>query len=186
MKNTLLGYIFILVVCICLNVLCCNYCPDFLWRLLSVRYLFLASIAWTWYKWNEYEKGQKLALSIMGVFSLFYLLFLSNYDLSPVVYHKSWITQNYPVYFWTLIIIVLMAWGLKNAPRKVLTPLIWLGVNSWEIFLAQMFIIEFIREIPIANSPVLSEIAYVLFIFMSSIGLVWVYRLIKNNLNLTT
>ena len=62
-------------------------------------------------------------------------------------------------------------------PNTIRTVLEWLGVNSWEVFLAQMFFISCIsiNRFPKLYSLSVSQILYVLFVFVMSIGSVFIY-----------
>ena len=158
----------ILLVCIILNILCSYICPNFLWRLLSFRYIFLSVISYIWIRGLAKFNFNRFLLVLLAALSLFYLV-SNKVNFSPFVYVKSWTSQNYPVYFWTFVLINLLTGLINHLPFKLVRILCWLGQNSWQIFLSQMFVISFVSELPISN-PALSSIAYIVFVFTSSIG----------------
>lgn len=176
-KNEILGTIIVYTVCIALNILCSYFCPKDLWRLLIVRYLSLSVIAWIWLKYASLNKRGKGFLIFLSILSLYYLLYYTHYDASPFIYPNSWVSQNYPVFFWTLILVVLCVKLIPMLPNTIRTVLEWLGVNSWEVFLAQMFFISCIsiNRFPKLYSLSVSQILYVLFVFVMSIGSVFIY-----------
>lgn len=171
----------ILAVCVLLNVVCSVFCPDDVWRLLGIRYLFLSVIAWLWYNWSKIEIKYKMLFYTLGIVSFVYLLFYANHNLTPIIYN-GWKDQNYPVYFWSLILIILFIMFIKIIPSKLNRVLGWLGENSWEIFLAQMFIIGFVKRTTLhIQNPTLAAVAYVIFCFVTSIGTVLIFKLIQNH-----
>lgn len=177
--NYLIGSSLILCICIVFNIFCSKYCPELLWRLLAVRYWFLFVIGWIWFKSKEISNRSKGIFFSLGIISLLYLVFFSNNNWSPYIYHGSWNSQNYPVYFWTLVLIIILIQLALHSSSGVQRKLQWLGINSWEVFLAQMFIIGFVRSLPEVLNPVFTSVLYLLFIFITSIGSVTVYQCVK-------
>lgn len=185
-KNFHIGTILILLVCVFLNVTFSIYCNhDWLWRLSAVRYLFLSVIAWIWYHWSDYSTREKTVFVLLGIISLIYLLFYAYKDWSPIVYSRSWCSQNYPCFFWTLSLILFLVFVVKLTPQGILKPINWLGKNSWEIFLSQMFIIGFVRSLPQIVNSAITAVAYIFFVFFTSIGTAWIYRVFVDKISET-
>ena len=170
------GSVAILLLCIVLNMVSSRFCPDLLWRLLAIRYLFLSVPVWLWFHWIEYKIETKMMITVIGFMSLIYILFFADCDWRPFIYHGSWNAQNYPAFFWTLLLILLLVKIMPHFPPKMESLFEWMGVNSWEIFLAQMFIIGFVRQLPIIGNPSLKAILYVFFVFSTSLGSVFIYK----------
>lgn len=173
------GVLLLLVICVALNVILSYVCivPAGLYRLLAIRYFFLAAIAYIWLHHEDYNKFVLLSL---GFVSLLYLWYFRSADLTPVVYNApGWTIHNYPGYFFTLVMIVfLLAFAKENKDLKVMKFFKWCGENSWYIFLAQMFIMGFFHsehiECVISNSA-LAIIVYMLIVFALTLGSVYLY-----------
>lgn len=183
-KNDVVGSIVVYVACIALNVLCSYCCNNDAWRLLVVRYLSLSVIAWIWLRYSSYTKANKLYLVLLGLLSLSYLLYFERFDVSPFVYYGSWRSQNYPVYFWTFVLVILCVKLIAVIPRRLCNILVWLGVNSWEVFLAQMFFIGCLslNRFPRIYSFGVTQISYIIFVFAASIGSVMIYNRLRSYL----
>lgn len=172
------GIFYILLVCVLLNVMASVFCmSDALYRMLCIRYLFLSAIAWLWLHQGRFTK-QVIVLSLL---SLAYLLLYFNSDWSPLIFHGKWNSQNYPVYFWTYVLILLSWKGYSHIPSDKIKKLIcWLGVNSWEIFLMQMFVLGFggAKIIQIGNFPFLNQLITVAVGLTASISPIAILRFI--------
>lgn len=173
------GVLLLLVVCVALNVILSyvNIVPDGLYRLLAIRYFFLAAIAYIWLHSEDYNK---FLLLLLGGASLVYLWFFRGSDLTPIVYNvPNWTIHNYPGYFFTLVMIVfLLAFAKENKDLKVMRLFRWCGENSWYIFLAQMFIMGFFHEDfmkSIIDNSFLAILVYMLIVFALTLGLVYLY-----------
>lgn len=149
-NNRWLGVLFVLLICVILNVICSildveSYGYIF-WADLCVRYVFLSAIAFILLHKEDFNK---FWLLIFAVFSVVYLEKFRFIDFEPWVYApRSWSTQNYPAFFYTLLVIVVLMriheWICSKCNLKFIY---WLGKNSWEIFLFQMAIIGFARSV---------------------------------------
>lgn len=175
------GAVIVYVVCVALNVLCSYYCPDALWRLLVIRYLSLAVIAWIWMNFSEFHRVGKGVVFLLGALSLAYLLWFVRFDASPFIYNFSWKTQNYPVYFWSLLVVLFLIWLIPKMPGVVRNCLVWLGVHSWEVFLAQMFFVSCVslKRFSQVFSFCMTQVFYVVFVCAVSIGSVWLFNVLK-------
>ena len=149
-----------------------------------MRYIFLSVAAWIWFRYQDISIRHKFVTLLLGITSLVYILFFANHDWSPLIYHGGWNSQNYPTYFWTLLFILILIRLISIIPQQLNKRLEWLGVNSWEIFLAQMFIIGFVRELLEIGGPVLTSALYVLFVLVTSIGSVVLYKLLLRRLSI--
>lgn len=177
-KSPLIGIIVVYSICILLNIICSYYCPNEVWRLLAVRYLSLSVMAWIWLKESSLTIVNKSFILFLSFISLIYLWFFTNYDASPFIYSGSWVSQNYPVFFWTLFVVVVCIKIARFFPSRVQEWLVWLGTNSWEVFLAQMFFISCvsINHFPQFVNPFITNFLYVIYAFVTTIGSVVVYH----------
>lgn len=136
------GILYLLLICIVLNAIC-SYLQinGKLYRLICVRHVFVAAIA---YMWLHIEKINKWWILLLGCSSYLYLINYRFDNLEPFVYYGGWSIQNYPAYFFTIIIILVLKVLHKEVVRKA-TVLVrifyWCGEQSWLLFLFQMNII---------------------------------------------
>lgn len=153
---------------------------DQIYRILCIRYLFLAAIAWIWLHKETYNK---YILYCGALFSFIYLLAISNgCDMGKFVYSGKWSSQNYPVYFWTYMLIQMLWITYRNTkPSCVKRLLCWMGRNSWEIFVMQMFVLGFFKleMCHLFQSQAINQIAYILIGFITATLPVAFYQNIK-------
>lgn len=141
------GTLIILLICLVANVVCSfTHIPDWLYRLLCIRYLFLSVIAWIWLHISDYNR---YLLFSLGAMSLAFLLLIIYgwHNTQPLVYLGQWSSQNYPVYFWTLLLVFALQYSFSRIQHTRLCSFVcWLGRNSWEIFVVQMFILASVKS----------------------------------------
>lgn len=151
--------------------------------MLCFRYIFLAAIAWIWIHKANYSK---MLIGSLAVLSLCYLYFvMENNNVKPFIHPSNWLSQNYPVYFWTYILIQLL-WHSYGVIRceAIRQAFCWLGRNSWEIFVMQMFVLGFIKldDCALFSNQAVNQLLFVLTGFVLSLFPVIVYRILKSRL----
>lgn len=147
-KLRLFGAFFVLFMSIILNVIC-DVVPvsSQLYRLLFFRYLFLSVPAYLLYE-NENNNKKKFSLGIIicVIISVIYLIWLKDDDLSPLILDLGWSGEQWPSYFWTYMVVVLLIGLARKISGTSFCDFIEvLGRNSWYIFLAQMFVLSLIN-----------------------------------------
>lgn len=108
--------------------------PEWLYRLLYVRYVFVGALG----VYMATSKQQSRSWLIIGSFISFVYIFLVNYyDFQFWFIYPAWGSQHTPSYIWTLILVIA---GLKFLPSDFSEKNILgeLGKSSWHIFLLQM------------------------------------------------
>lgn len=184
-KGKYCGIISMLAICVLVNLLMNGISqvftiPDRINSMLCFRYLFLAAIAWIWLHKDAYNK---FVIYCLALFSFGYLLYVMNgYDIKPFVYSGKWSSQNYPVYFWTYILIqALLVFYGKIKKYSLSDIFCWMGKNSWQIFVMQMFILGFLSldACSIFTNRVINQILFVLIGFILSLLPVFFYQYIK-------
>lgn len=175
-----------LVICFLLNILMNKVSsfieiPNKVNSMLCFRYLFLAAIAWIWIYKHAYSKN---LIWVGALISLCYLLFVyDGNDVKPFIHPGNWLSQNYPVYFWTFILIQLLWYAYRKIGSETVKRIFcWMGRNSWEIFVFQMFFLGFIKidACSIFPYPVANQLMYVFTGFALSLFPVVVYRHVRN------
>lgn len=172
------GILYMLLVCILLNIMASVFnVSDALYKMLCIRYLFLSAVSWQWLRQGCFTRQ----VVVSSLCSLAYLLLFSNADWSPWVYYGQWNSQNYPVFFWTYVLILFLWIGYKHIPFDIIKKRIcWLGINSWEIFLMQMFVLGFVKPefIHIGSSSILNQVMFIVVGLTASITPIAILRFI--------
>lgn len=180
-----IGIMLMLAICVLVNLLMnlfSSFFPmlDKINSLLCFRYLFLAAIAWIWLYKEQYNRHIINCLAILSLVYLFYVMY--DNDPSPLVYAGNWASQNYPVYFWTYVIILSLLYAYKKNQIESLNKFFcWMGKNSWQIFIIQMFILGFLRleTINICPNQLANQILFLLMGFILTLLPIYVYQHIK-------
>lgn len=116
--------------------------PDWLYRLLCVRYLFLIPLGMIWIEKGVELNWKTVVLSLLSIAAVLFFVF-TNYDLEPIFYNTGWEFHRWICYFYLPI---LMTYGLYLVWNKIKTlewienVVKWTAARSYEIFLAQMAI----------------------------------------------
>ena len=141
LKGIWLAVTFILV-CELIEILCSvTKMPEELYRLLFLRYLFLAYLGYVLVFKGYLMSWRIVFLSAISIVATLFLVY-SDINLSPFVYDSyGWKTCHWVCYFY---IAYLMIWMLKWVDKKTGVFTSWngymkkLGRYSYEIFLFQM------------------------------------------------
>ena len=114
--------------------------PDWLYRLLCVRYLFLIPLGMIWIEKGVELNSRNIVLSILSIFAVLFFVF-TNYDLEPIFYNTGWDTHRWVCYFYLPILltyVLFLVWNKIKNSSWIETVTKWTAARSYEIFLAQM------------------------------------------------
>lgn len=174
------GGVILFTLCVFLNIITSTYLQnDAIYSRLLIRYLFISYIAFVWVR-RQYRLS--LLLSILSI-AYYFATIDFNMNFEPVI-DKRWSLQQLPSYFYTLLFFVIC---YKLYPfiyqhfRKLILCLEWCGQNSYEIYLLQMFFLNYLSyELiePICMGC-LGRILYILIILTLSILPIPIYQTIK-------
>ncbi len=180
-KNPLFGIVLLFVLCVIANIILniINPSPES-YRLLFIRYLFLACISYIWLRYDV----KLTVLAILSAISIIYW-YVTDSSFGIFTYSEQWSTQNWPAYFYTLFYIKLLQ-KLYNVAKntKIANFVCSLGRDSWYIFLLQMcvfivFRVKIFTKIchyaGIYNEITITVI-YVMFALCASIIPVYLFR----------
>ena len=106
------------------------------------------------------------------ILSFIYLTFLKRCDLSPFVLDYGWSGEQWPSFFWTYFIFILLRQlGLRLSKTRISKHIVFLGKNSWYVFLAQMFFLSYfnIDHLSFIENDILRAFCYVAVVFVLSI-----------------
>lgn len=76
--------------------------PDFIHRLLAVRYFFLIYLGWIWVKEGIVINWKSSILSILSFLSAIYFYYFSIND-EPLFYQTGWAIHRWPCYYYVAI-----------------------------------------------------------------------------------
>jgi fucose 4-O-acetylase-like acetyltransferase len=167
------SYLILFVLCLALNYACVRLgISNSLYRLTCIRYLFLCVPVFIYLNKSNH-KHYRLVVTIGMILSLIYLVLLKKHDLSPFVLNMGWSSQQWPTYFWTLVVFIFLVWcgNQMNSNNKLLLVLCWLGRNSWYIFLAQMFILSYLEadSLVFVDNHIINRMCFILLTMIISV-----------------
>lgn len=146
--------------------------PEWLWRILCVRYIFLIGLGW-----DIVTNGVRLSrgLLILSIFSIFFILcfYYCNPDLSPVFIHNGWKVEHWISYFYPAY---LLLWCIRvlydHTPEMIKQILSHIGVASYEIFLCQMFFFSLLdsTRVTIFSIKALNILLFLVLAWVFSLG----------------
>lgn len=114
--------------------------PDFLFRLLCLRYLFLMWLGWIWVKDGIKINALTVVASFISLAAIIYFAYYER-DLEPWFYSTGWATHRWICYFWVswLFVGILHKAYLMFSKFKVVNKIVKrLASASYEIFLVQI------------------------------------------------
>ena len=145
--------------------------PDWLYRLLAIRYLFLIYLAWIWVE-NEIELNSKvITLSILSFLSVIYFGYYSVND-EPIFYNTAWKTHRWPCFYYVAFggtFLLYMLWRGISKNHFIKSTVKMLAKCSYEIFLVQMAVCATFPALSFITNGVLHIITKILLIFTISI-----------------
>ena len=115
-------------------------CPDWLYRLLCVRYLFLIPLGMIWIEKGVELNWKTLVLSLLSIVAVLFFVF-TRYDLEPFFYNTGWKTHRWICYFYLPLLLtycLYLVWGKFKELTWTENAIKWTAARSYEIFLAQM------------------------------------------------
>lgn len=158
-------------------------CPDWLYRLLCVRYLFLIPLGLIWVEKGVSENWSNTLLSVISIVAVLFFVF-TDYDLEPFFFNTGWETHRWICYFYIPFLLtygLYMVWDRVKNIKYVQDMSKWTAARSYEIFLAQMgvfacFSSSFLAFIPnaMARFTVWAIVVFTLSIVLG--GLLYSFR----------
>lgn len=114
--------------------------PEYIYRLLFLRYIMLIWFGWMWVKEGIKLNLTTVIISLLGLCSIIKLGYFKE-GLEPWFYLAGWVTHKWPCYFWISILFVWILYVLylslvKSDRMKHIVKV--LASASYEIFLVQM------------------------------------------------
>lgn len=136
---------FFLVLAEGLEVLCSLiYLPEWLYRLLAIRYLFLILLGWFWVREGIVLNRRMVVLSILSALAIIYFEYLAVYfdiDTEPWFFKTDWTFHRWPCYYFCaygLVFLLHLIWEWLQKTEWISNLVKELAKSSYEIFLVQM------------------------------------------------
>ena len=151
--------------------------PDSIYRLLTVRYIFLIWLGWQWAKEGIKLNITTVILSIVSLISIIYFEYLSLDD-EPWFYNTVWKYHRWPCYFFVANLFMLILhklWLYINRHAFISKLVAKIAACSYEIFLIQMMVLFILKEskLYLINRGTLIDATYFLYIIF-----VWIISII--------
>lgn len=147
--------------------------PDFVYRLLAIRYLFLIPLALVWIDKGVELNAKNVLLSIASIAAVF-LLKYSKHNLEPMFYQTAWVTHRWICYYYLPTMFTYILWYIFNQLMKsdrIAIAVKVIAKCSYEIYLFQMMVFVFfpISSLSFIQSIYVKLSIWILFTFNISI-----------------
>lgn len=125
--------------------------PEWLYRLLAIRYLFLILLGWLWVKEGITFNRNMVFLSAVSALTIIYFEYVAEYyciDNEPWFFQTGWTFHRWPCYFFCangLVFLLYVIWEWLNKTVWINNLTKEFAKSSYEIFLVQMCVC-FARE----------------------------------------
>ena len=118
--------------------------PEWLYRLLAIRYLFLILLGWLWVKDGITLNRKMVILSLLSALAIIYFEYVVVYfhvDNEPWFFNTAWTFHRWPCYYFCangLVFLLHVIWECLNKTEWINSLIKELAKSSYEIFLVQM------------------------------------------------
>ena len=122
--------------------------PEFVYRLLAVRYIFLIFLGYLWAKDGIIVNAFSLILSIISLAAILFFAY-TDYNLEPFFFHTGWKCHRWLCYFYVANLLVFFLYQLYRLAKrqdKFMSIISRIGKASWEIFLVQLCVFSIIPK----------------------------------------
>lgn len=161
-----------------------------LYRLSLIRYIPLSAISWILFSREEYNNTEKIIIFLCSILSVIYLLTYSKILGEPFVLDYGWKSQQWPSYFWTLLLIYLIRYAYNHIGDQHFFQkfIIWMGKNSWLIFLTQMLYLSFIsiNSFLFIQNSLIRKFIFLLSTFIFSLGFTYILKKIDKLIHIAS
>lgn len=155
--------------------------PEWLWRILFLRYTLLI-----WLGYDVVKNGIRLtpiliALSFVSVIFIVVQYYKSP-DLSPVFINNGWKVEHWPAYFYPVFLLLWLIRIIYERLSDVIKIIFGrIGIASYEIFLCQMFFFALLEpsRLTLFGSNRMNYVLYLASAWFFSIGIGLFWNMIK-------
>ena len=146
--------------------------PDWIYRLLVVRYIFLIFLGWFWVKDGVVINRTTIIISLISLCSIVYFEYFSIDD-EPLFFNTGWKFQRWPCYFYVaygLTAMLRLLFDVLNQKPLVTRCYKQLALCSYEIFLVQMIVVYLLKS---EHLILVMNIDNILFVYVIWLIIVW-------------
>ena len=144
-----LNLIVVLAICEGFEILCSIIgLPDWLYRLLAIRYFFLIYLGWLWVKEGVAINVKTISLSLLSMVAIIYFDYYYT-PTEPWFFDTAWRCHRWPCYFYVSSLLCgILYWIYFKTKEYSIVMYIskTLAKCSYEIFLIQMVIIPMMPQ----------------------------------------
>lgn len=125
--------------------------PEWLYRLLAIRYVFLIYLGWIWCKKGIELNFKMIALSVSSALSIFYFDYVASYfqiNNEPWFFNTGWTFHRWPCYYYCangLVYLLYVVWQQLQKNDTLIKCIKLLAKSSYEVFLVQMAVIALFK-----------------------------------------
>lgn len=163
-----------LLIAECLELLCSFvHVPEWLYRVLAIRYVFLIYLGFIWVKEGIAINVKNVMLCVISAIAAVFFVCSSN-EHEPWFFNTAWSYSRWPCYFWVsngLVMLLWYLWEFLKKSQMVVSAVNVLAKTTWEIYLMQMASIYILNKDMISvDNKVLHYFLYASIICTISIG----------------
>ena len=121
--------------------------PEWIYRLLAVRYFFLLYFGWQWVKEGIKVNWLTILLSLMSLAAIIYFEYYSIND-EPLFFNTHWKTHRWPCYYFVangFTVLLNVIWRRINGIQNIQQLIKIIAASSYDIFLIQMTTIFLVK-----------------------------------------
>lgn len=123
--------------------------PDWLYRLLAIRYFFLIYLGWLWVKEGIVINVKTISLSFLSMVAIIYFDYYYT-PTEPWFFDTAWRCHRWPCYFYVSTLLCgILYWIYNKTKGNSIIRYVskTLAKCSYEIFLIQMVIIPIMHQV---------------------------------------
>lgn len=157
--------------------------PDWLYRLLSIRYLFLIYLGWLWVKEGIVINVKTISLSLLSMVAIIYFDYYYT-PTEPWFFDTAWRCHRWPCYFYVSTLLCgILYWIYNKTKGNSIIRYVskTLAKCSYEIFLLQMVIIPIMTQMNFINNMYLDFCIRTTLVFVISILGGYCFNKLYNN-----
>lgn len=129
--------------------------PDWLYRLLAIRYFFLICLGWLWVRDGIVINTKTILLSLLSMATIIYFQYFYT-PVEPWFFDTAWRSHRWPCYYYVSTLLCGMLYWLyiKTKDYAIVVRITkMLAKCSYEIFLLQMVVISFMPAMDFIENP---------------------------------
>lgn len=145
--------------------------PDFVYRLLAVRYVFLIFLGWLWVERGIVLNWKTVSISLLSLMSIVYFEYFYQPD-EPWFFDTTWKCHRWPCFYYVSTLLCGLLYYLYYKIKRIdlivsITKL--LARCSYEIFLVQMLVIPILSQVVFVENKIGQYVIMTVLVFISSI-----------------